>query len=351
MASENLPYALGVDGGSSKTHALVVDVGGRVKGFGQAGPGNHQSRGLQNAIREIDTAVRAALAEANIQPSAVDTGCFCLAGADLPEDYLMLQEAIQVLSVARAVIIKNDTMAALRAGLSRPWGVVVICGTGFNAAGRAPDGREIVLPGLGTISGDWGGGGELSWEMIRMIMRAWDGRGKPTLLTKLVLDALQLPSEEALLAKLYHNEIDHWHLLDLVPLLFEAAEAGDEVARELIVFLGTEVGVTARTLVRRLGLENEDVEIILGGSVFKGKGPLLLETATRVIHEIAPRGQVKRTDHEPVVGATLLALEAMGVTPDEQLQQALASTLPDRLTATRPSPSRSSLRPANGTEI
>ena len=333
MAVENIRYALGVDGGSSKTHALVVDEAGRVKGFGQAGPGNHQSRGLQNAMREVDKAVQSALAEADIQPASIDTGCFCLAGADLPEDYHLLQEAIQKLSLARQVIIKNDTMAALRAGLSRPWGVVVICGTGFNAAGRAPDGREIVLPGLGSISGDWGGGGELSWEMIRMVIRAWDGRGEPTLLTSLVLEALRLPTEEALLAKLYHDEIDHWRLLDLVPLLFEAAEAGDMVARRLIVALGTEVGVTARTLVRRLGLENEAVEIILGGSVFKGKGPLLLETATQVIHEVVPRGQVKRTDHEPVVGASLLALEAMGITVDTALKRSLTASLPERLTS------------------
>ena len=167
-----------------------------------------------------------------------------------------------------------------------------------------------------------------------MVMRAWDGRGKPTLLTQFVLQALQAPSEEVLLSKLYHEEIKRSRLLDLVPLLFEAAEAGDEVARELVIQMGSEVGITALAIIRRLGLELEDVEVVLGGSVFKGKGPLLLDTITRVVHAQAPRARVIKPRFEPVVGAALLALEAMGVNVDEQLYKTLESTLPDRLVIT-----------------
>ena len=321
-------YALGVDAGNSKTHALVSDDCGRVLGIGQGGPGNHQWCGLAQAADEIERVVRSALQQGGLDPGSVELGCFCLAGADLPEDYALLQEAMQTLSLARSVIVKNDTMAALRAGLSRSWGVVVICGAGFNAAGRAPDGREIVLPGMGATSGDWGGGGDLAQEMIRLVMRAWDGRSRPTILTQLVLEDLQVPTVEALLSKLYHDEIDRHRQLELVPLLFEAGEAGDEVARELIVRAGTEIGITARTLIRRLGLEGEEVEVILGGGVFKGKGPLFVDTITRIVHELAPRARVIRLKHEPVVGAALLALESMGVVVDAQLYQNLESTLP-----------------------
>jgi N-acetylglucosamine kinase-like BadF-type ATPase len=320
-------YVLGVDGGTSKTHALVVEETGRALGFGQGGTSNYDVCGLEPAMCEIERAVRAALNEAGLAPDAIEVGYFCLAGADLPEDYVTLKAAVEGVALARSVIIKNDTMAALRAGITRLWGVVVICGTGFNAAGRSPDGCEIVLPGLGPISGDWGGGGTLSQEMIRAVMRAWDGRGKPTRLTGLVLEALQVPSEEALLLRLYHQEIEQRALLDLVPLLFEAAEAGDNVARELIVQMGIEVGVTANAIIRRLSLETEDVEVVLGGSVFKGKGPLLLDTINQVVHEEAPRARIVTLRHEPVFGAALLALEVIGVTITERLYHLLDSTL------------------------
>jgi len=166
-------------------------------------------------------------------------------------------------------------------------------------------------------------------------MRGWDGRGKPTLLTELVLEALRVPSTEILLSRLYHQEIDQRRILDLVPLLFEAAEAGDNVARELIVRMGTEVGVTANALIRRLSLETKDVEVVLGGGVFKGKGSLLVDTVTQVVHREAPAARIVMPRYEPVVGAALLALESIGVTVSSQVYDLLDSTLPAGLVAVR----------------
>ena len=320
-----------MDGGGSKTHAMVLDEAGRALGFGQAGIGNHQVNGLQAGVRQIEQAARMALEQAGLAPGEAALGCFCLAGADLPEDYARLQPSLEALGLTRSVLIKNDTLAALRSGLTRPWGVVVICGSGFNAAGRGRDGREVVLPGLGSISGDWGGGSDLAREVIRLVMRAWDGRGRPTLLTELVLDALQAPSPAALMLHLYRHQIDARQLLDLVPLLFAAAEAEDRVAQDLVIRLGTEVGVTALSLLRRLELEAEPVEVVLAGSVFNGQGRLLLDTVAGHVKAAAPLAQIVRPHYEPVVGAALLALEALGValTAGHDLQ--LAATLPERL--------------------
>lgn len=320
-------YVLGVDGGGSKTHALVADETGCVLGFGQGGPSNYQVDGLSTAMHSIEHAVRLALDRAGLSPPDISAGFFCLAGADLPEDFIILQEAVQALNLAQTAVIKNDTMAALRSGTTRSWGVVVICGTGFNAAGASPNGQEIIFPALGPISGDWGGGNSLSEEMIRAVMRAWDGRGNPTMLTELVLGALSAGSVEQLLSMLYHEQIDPQRLLDLVPLLFDAAESGDQVARELIVRMGTEVAVSANALICRLALTKEDVEVVLGGSIFKGRGDLLLDTVTRLIHEVAPEARIVRPRHEPVVGAVLLALEAIGVITDEALNQVLDESL------------------------
>jgi N-acetylglucosamine kinase-like BadF-type ATPase len=249
----------------------------------------------------------------------------------LEEDYAMLQRAVNDLSLAQSIIIKNDTMAAFRSGVTSSWGVVVVCGAGFNAAGVSPDGREIILPGLGVISGDWGGGFALAQEMIRLVMRDWDGRGMSTLLSEMILKALDSPSHEHLISRLYHQEIDYHTVLDLVPLLFEASQAGDEVARNLIVKLGEEVGVTANALIRRLSLENEDVEVVLAGSVFKGRGTLLFDTVTRVVQEEAPNVRIVMPKYEPVVGAALLAIEVMNIVVNESFTSQLESTLQDRL--------------------
>jgi N-acetylglucosamine kinase-like BadF-type ATPase len=324
-------YFLGVDGGASKTHALLLDEGGQALGFGDAGCGNHQIHGLQAAVIEIEKAARGALSGARVKEVPIDVACFCLAGADLEEDYAMLQPAMEALNLARLVVVKNDTMAVMRSGLTQSWGVGVICGTGFNAAGRSKDGRELILPALGDISGDWGGGGTLSMEMIRLVMRAWDGRGKPTALTGLILKALKLPSVEELLRDLYHERISHEKLLGLVPLLFEAAEAGDEPSRELLIRMGAEVALTANTFIRRCNLEDEEVEVVLGGGVFKGKGSLLLDTVKQEIRSVYPQAKIIRPRFEPVVGAALLAMETLGYVVDVNIYARLEQTLPERL--------------------
>ncbi|MGW8180140.1 MAG: BadF/BadG/BcrA/BcrD ATPase family protein, partial [bacterium] len=131
---------------------------------------------------------------------------------------------------------------------------------------------------------------------------------------------------EELLSKLYHEQVDTRDLLDLVPLLFEAADQNDEEARCLVVRMGTEVAVTANAIIRRLSLVHEDVEVVLGGSVFKGKGDLMLNTITRLVHEEAPKALIVMPRHEPVVGAVLLALEQIGVTIDEAHNQLLGHT-------------------------
>ena len=332
-----MTYVLGIDGGASKTFALVADARGRLLGFGRGGPGNHQSVGLEAAMGAVAGAAREALAAAQVESGEIAVVACGLAGADLPEDFAMLQPALEALGLGRRVDLRNDTQVALRAGTHQPWGVVLICGTGFNAAGRAPDGRELVFPGLGWISGDWGGGASLAQEMIRLVMRAEDGRGAPTLLTGMLLERLQQPSPYELMRELYHQQLAGQGilrgLLQHVPLIFRAAVEGDGPAQDLIARLGEELGVSAVAVIRRLQLERLPVEVVLGGSVFKGEGPFLVDAIQAAVHRTAPEAVLVRPPFEPVVGGVLLGLEAAGVTAGDELYAALHATMPEALTA------------------
>ncbi|MBC7099413.1 ATPase [Candidatus Bipolaricaulota bacterium] len=328
-------YVLGLDAGGTKTLALVADEEGHVLGVGRGGPANHQVVGLKPALAEIGRACRSALGEAGLSPP-VDLAVFGLAGADLPMDFELLAPAVRKLGFAKGVRVENDAMIALRAGTRRGWGVVVVCGTGFNAAGLSPDGRGFRLPGLGWISGDWGGGMDLAREAVRAVARAWDGRGRPTLLSELLLSALGLPSAEELISALYMGQLGRpgglpeERLLELVPLVFEAAAQGDEVAQGLLVRLGEEAGRAAAAVIRHLGLEKTDVEVILAGGLLRGKSPLLFDTAVQTIHRTAPKALVKRLEVEPVVGAALLALEELKEL-NQRTRERLLSTLPPEL--------------------
>jgi N-acetylglucosamine kinase-like BadF-type ATPase len=123
----------------------------------------------------------------------------------------------------------------------------------------------------------------------------------------------------------------------LVPLVFKAAYGGDQVAQDLLVRVGTEVGTTANAIIKRLGLETTDVEVVLGGSVFKGRGPLLVDTITQMVHRTAPQATIGLPEFEPVVGAVFLALESLGVEVNEAVYANVRASLPDELRSKQPS--------------
>jgi N-acetylglucosamine kinase-like BadF-type ATPase len=316
---------LGVDGGASKTFALAADATGRVLGFGQAGCANHQIYGFDAALAEIGAACRQAL-----NPSAAGFASFCLAGADLPPDFAMLRPALEALGVAATFDLRNDTWAAMRAGTSHPWGAAVICGSGINAAVRAPDGREFVLPSLGQISGDWGGGGDIAMAAISALAREWDGRGPPTMLTGRVLRYYDQPSYTALLEALYTDALPRRNR-ELAPLVFEVALDGDPVAQEIVVHTGAEIGHVAGSLLRRMEMHHDACEVVTGGSIFKGAGPLLMDAANLALHRLAPLAFFTHAKVEPVVGALLLAYELHGHEADDALLANLHATLPAHL--------------------
>ena len=124
---------------------------------------------------------------------------------------------------------------------------------------------------------------------------------------------------------------DRQRLLKVVPLVFEAAYHGDEVAQDLLIRVGNEVGLAANTILRRLGLEDSDVEIVLAGGVFKGKGPLLVDTVRQVVHRVAPRARIITPEFEPVAGAIFLALETLGIEVTDPIRNNVRVTLPKQL--------------------
>ena len=336
---QSMSYVLGVDGGNSKTLAVVADGAGRVLGVGRSGGSNHQAPGgLPRAMEQVRRAAWRALGTAGVSTEEVAGTYYCLAGADLPEDFDLLQTALRDLSLGAQMGLNNDSVAILRSGTEGPNAVAVGWGSGITAVGRNAEGQEIRLPALGWISGDWGGGADLAHEAIWLVARAHDGRGEPTMLEDVVLQALKVPTVDEMIRKLYFDlestlepyreeaspedvEEEEPYTVHLTPLVFQAANAGDRVARELVARSGAEVAITAAALLRRLGLIDLPADVVLGGSVFKAEGSLLLDTVRDRLAEAAPRARIVIPDVEPVVGVAFCAMDMLEIPVDRAVRE------------------------------
>ena len=182
-----------------------------------------------------------------------------MAGADFAGETRMLTHAFAETGLTQRTEVLNDTRAALRAGTDHPWGVVLICGAGVNAAAVGPSGRTARLAALGPISGDRGGGRDLGMGALGAAVRARDGRGPRTAFEQLVPAHFGLKRPEAVTRAIYDGRIPEDRVLELAPVVFEAARSGDAVARGLLDRLADELATMAIAMIRRVGLVRQRV--------------------------------------------------------------------------------------------
>jgi N-acetylglucosamine kinase-like BadF-type ATPase len=318
-------FVVGVDGGTTKTIALVSDLQGHILGAARAGGTNCVGTVVEGPMAVVAGAIRQALDRAGVTVDQVAVAVCCLAGADWPEDHVARQQALQAHSIARRVVVKNDTFAGLRAGTTQPWGVVIAAGTATNTAAIAPDGREWAF----GYYEDGGGAGDVARAAVRAVLRQEDGRGEPTLLTKRVLAHLGLPSAEALLRALLAKELPAGRIYGLCPLVFTAACDGDRVARNILTQQGACLADYAVAIIRRFDMAGLAFDVVLSGSLFKGEGPLLVDTITHAIHAAAPGARIVRAQREPAVGAVLLALDAADAAVSDECYANLDRSVPE----------------------
>ena len=300
---------LAVDGGNSKTDVVLLASDGSLLAAVHGRTVSHQVVGLEAGARELARLVGAARAAGGLGPGSADLGVLCLAGVDSRADVRALAAAHGASGLARELVFHNDTLAAFRAGSPGPWGVAVIVGAGINAVGVAPSGREVRFAALGAISGDRGGGGWLGIEALGSAVRAREGRGPRTVLERTVPAVFGLDRPIEVTMALYGGRLAEHRLMELAPVVLEAARGGDAVALGLVDALADEVAGFAVAAIRRAGIARRAVPVVLGGGVARGAGALLAGRVAMRVRAVAPRAVVTILRDPPVVGAALLALD------------------------------------------
>ncbi|MHB1319834.1 MAG: N-acetylglucosamine kinase [Anaerolineae bacterium] len=321
---------LGIDAGGTKTHALIADDRGRVRGSGVAGPGNWEGVGLEGALSAYRQALNAALNEASLSAGQLAAGGYGLAGYDWPSDDERLRPILRRLGVPGPVALVNDTAVALRAGTEDGVGVVIISGTGTTVAGRNPAGERWRTFGEGEDLGDTGGAGGIARLALRAVAREYTGAGPATILSAILLEHYGADSVIAMLESLARGEARRPGA-EFAPRVFAAAESGDSAAAEIIRHVGHEQGLNAAAIIRRLGMEGLSFPVVLAGGVFRARSEELVAAIMEPVRAVAPRAHPRPLHAPPVVGGVLLAMEAAGIVPSAEVQVRLATEARERL--------------------
>lgn len=306
-----IPIIVGLDGGGTKTEAVVATIDGIV-GRGRSGPSNHQGVGMDEAASAVTLAVDSALQEAGVPREWVTAAVFGLAGADFPEDYEAYDRALGVTLGPMAFRIVNDTEVALVGGSRTGFGIVVLAGTGTNVLGRSQDGAIVQVGGLGYEWGDFGGGMDLAREVLHHAFRSAERRGVKTVLEDVVLSLTGLKTYAELSRALYFRTIPQENFLMLAPMCFDAAKSGDVVAQKILREMGQKLGESAVGCAKLVGLWGSPHEVVMAGSLWAGVSLEMRKGFLSTLERESPGALPHLPRSRPVAGALLLAAEDAG---------------------------------------
>lgn len=296
---------MGLDGGGSKTTALIGDASGRVLGRAEASTSNHHVVGWDAAFAQVAAAIERAKAAAGFADRALQVVCLGVAGADTPEDHDKFVNWMHRKRLAKTVRVVNDGALLLAAAGQSP-GVAVVSGTGSIAWGQDANGRQARAGGWGHLIGDEGSGYDLSVQALRLTVRAADGRQAWGPLPKAVLRALKVKQARDLLPFVYGPTTAKSDLAKLAPVVFRLAAREEPQACALVQNAARALGELVRAV--SLNLKLKRPAVAFGGSLLARQA--LLRDALVQQLPFTPRSV--SVVKEPAQGALLLARQASG---------------------------------------
>ncbi|NOX60561.1 MAG: hypothetical protein GXP42_01210, partial [Chloroflexi bacterium] len=304
------PFVIGVDGGGSKTDAVILSQEGELLGRGRGGPSNLHLVGAPATRAALWAAMKQAAQEAEVELSQAAAVVWALAGAGRSMEAELLRELqAELLPEARGRVV-TDILAALVGGVGARYGVAVVAGTGAAVYGEDAAGQSARAGGWGHLV-DRGSGHHIGLEALRAVARAADRAELPTLLTQRILATLNLTTESELIHWLYATERQVSDIAALAPLVIEVAQEGDLVATEIIARAADALAEDVDAVAKRLRFDEKKFPLVLTGGLLLGH-PFFRSVVIQSIRTRAPAAQPRLPRFDAAIGAGLLAVELSG---------------------------------------
>lgn len=304
--------ALGIDGGGTKSDAVLVDEHGAVLGWGRGGTGQALWAGKEGAQESYTEAIREALGD--LRPSelwiaGLYEGIFDRMGfSGISSHHVHAGELTRGLATA----LRND-------------GILVLAGTGSFVAALTPIGEHASFDGLGPVLGDNGSGYQIGLAGMRAAMTASWGPERETSLERLVPAELGVANTNEVFSLVYTQHIGRSRIASAARAVIRAADEGDYIARRIILQAADDISGVLADVVRKLHLEESDCALVASGGIAQNCGMYWSRVCERAL-EIAPNLQPVQPKLRPCIGSALLALQAMGVPWSQELLARIEET-------------------------
>lgn len=312
-----MDYVIGVDGGGTKTAALLADGQGNLIVQAVAGPTNPNGMTkelVQEAFIALFSSLEEQAPEAYPQVSSIFAGS---AGASNDHNKQMLHDLIQTCAPQNAKIqVEADAVNALYSGTYGKPGIVQISGTGSITYGVNRQLKQDRIGGWGYLFGDEGSGYDLGRQAVAGVLRVEDGRGEDTAMRSLIYAHFGIDQPQDLIQKIYAAPFPKQEIAPLAKIVFAAFAENDSLAGEILKQSARETALSIQILYKRLFRLEEQVDVVLCGGVFSDKDvlPWLIE---QELHD-SPECRLVLPKLSPVGGSVIGALLMEKQQPDQR---------------------------------
>jgi N-acetylmuramic acid 6-phosphate etherase len=346
---------LGIDGGGTRTVALLADEMGRALRRIEVGPTNVKLLSGTQLIARLR-----AIARSFPRPSALGIG---LAGIWLRSEAQQVENAAGVVWPGVPCRASNDLEIALAAAemqrdkartLTRTSGsrrhssganrhssvpqVLILSGTGSCCFGKDASGRIVKMGGWGHLLGDKGSGYEIGLRALKAVVYYYDYDGVWPQLGRRLLRALQLNEPNDLID--WAHSAANTEIAALATEVFTAWESGDKIASDILAGAAAGLAKDAVRCADRLAQHPQPVQFVLAGGTLLKQTRFAHQVASR-LRELRPNCCVKPLARESVWGAVEFANKLLESERDNSVKH----------TGVRTSGARGATRPTSVAEL
>jgi len=308
-------YVLAIDGGGTKTSAVLCDEHGNIYAKVVTTRSNPTAMDLHYFESTIHTIMQN-LQQQNPQVFSAVHSCFAgMAGVKELQAERTVEEILrQYVSKTAIISVDNDAIIALYAGTLGQAGIVQIAGTGAITMGFDQQKNFHRVGGWGYLFDDEGSGYDLGIQALKAIFQSYDGRGRATALTDAVLHYFAVANEPQLIECIYGEEHPRTVVAPLSKYVVAMANQGDEVAHKILEDACQKYYSAIKACYKQMIWGKEHVLVVLAGGVFKNEGYFLPKLQQLAIADDLPLQFIKPL-LPPIGGAVIAAFKEMNIQP------------------------------------
>lgn len=306
--SINKKYYIGIDGGGTKTEGVIGNNYGEIIGHTLAESTNIQVKGLDTVKEILMNMISILRKQAKIDLNEIDTIYLSLSGAGRKEEKHLIIKSLEAYKLHKIkIVVENDAICALASGTFGDSGIVLIAGTGSISYYFNKETNEMNrVGGWGYLLGDEGSGYEIGKKALTAVMKNYDGRGQSTQLTEAVKQQLNLIQETEIIPFVYQNMEMRSEIASLTKVVFEVANSGDMVAKDIISNSMDALIELINGAFLSVNKAQYHPPIVLCGGLFSNIQ--FKETFMNKLKKVYPSNEIIIPKFPPVIGAYTLSL-------------------------------------------